>query len=84
MIKRINRITGRRFWYSVRFVYKNDNNERIFDFVWEVGVVSKDKILDRKAIKKSIHSILMKAPKKYLVNGKLSMEIICYIGWFKK
>lgn len=86
MIKLINRITRRRFWYSVRFIYKNKDGSRVFDFVNEVGLTQKHLILKYRTIKKIMKPLhqINSIPKYMLRNGSFTMEVQCYLGWFKK
>lgn len=86
MMKLINKLLGTRYWYQVRFIYKTQNGDRIFDVVWEVGLSKRSTVLNYRAIKKSfppLHKIPI-IPKNLLMNGKLNIEIVCYLGWIKK
>lgn len=85
MIKWFNIKFGARYWYSVRFIYKNKHGERLFDFVNEVGLVEKQTILNHRSIKKIIKPLhgIKSIPKYLMCNGSLSIEVTSYLGWFK-
>lgn len=85
-MKRINILLGTRYWYVVRYIYKDSNHNTIFDFVSYVGLTNKNFILDARRIKKIIsplHQIKF-IHSSFLQNGNLFVEPICYLGWFKK
>lgn len=79
----IFKIFQRRYWYSVRFIYLDNKNNRILDYYNEVGLKNKQDVLNHRTIKKiglPLH-LNKEIHKKYLCNGVLQIEIISYLGW---
>ena len=74
----VNRIFGRH-WYSIKIVYQ-ENNRPIWSNVVEIGLVDKSEILNKRAVKKTCHSVLAT---KQMNNGTLNVEICAYLGRFK-
>lgn len=86
MVEWLNKKLGTRYWYSVRYIYKNNKKEKIFDFVDSVGLTKKGTILNPRKLKKlyvPVHK-LNGVPKNLLCNGIFNVEVIAYLGWFKK
>lgn len=85
MIEWLNNKIGTRYWYAVRFIYKNKSG-KVLDFVQEVGITKKATILKHRKIKKILLPIhkLNGIPKYVLCNGKIAVEVVAYLGWFKR
>lgn len=72
-------------WYTVKFNYRTKEGFHKFDFTSEIGVVNKSNILNHRSTKKTIspmHLLNKGVQKKYLSNGTLTSEAICYLGYF--
>ena len=84
LIKILNRMTGRKFWYSINFVYKDKSGKTIFDFTREVGFMYTSSVLIARESKLLFPLHRQKwIPKHLLSNGNLYCEIKCYVGWLK-
>ena len=84
-MEKINLFLGTRYWYHVRFIYKNKVGERLFDWTAEIGLSEKRTILKKRVVKKislPLHKI-KDMPKYLFCNGNLSVETITYLGWFR-
>lgn len=68
-------------WFEVRFVYTK-NGTKILDWVEQIGIAELKFTLNRRRLKEGGHMTLYKNAKKYLCNGKLDIEIMCYLGKF--
>lgn len=86
MIGWLNNKLKTRYWYAVRFIYRNKKGEKVFDFVTEVGLTKKRMILKHRETKKILLPVhkLTGVPKYLLCNGSVVVEIVTYLGWFKK
>lgn len=86
MTEWLNNKLNTRYWYAVRFIYKNKRGEIVFDFVQEVGLVKKRTILNHRRLKKILLPVhkLNGIPKYLLCNGKFIVEVGSYLGWFKR
>ncbi len=90
MLNRINKFinlkTGMRYWYVVRFTYKDKKTtQRIFDFTGEIGFADRaDILIYRVPNKTNTPFHFNKQLRPHLRNGILSREIICYLGRFKR
>ena len=85
-MRKINKLLGTRYWYSVRFIYKDKYGQKIMDWTADVGLTQKKTILKAREIKKiqlPMHKI-KGIPKKLLCNGNLFFEPVTYLGWFKR
>lgn len=84
-MKFINKILGTRYWYNVRFIYRDKPGTRTFDFTVEIGLVKRSDILSYRNIKKCLPAFhKMKGINKTLLsNGVIGVEINAYLGWFK-
>lgn len=78
--------TGYRFWYQVRFTYKDKNNREVFHYYGEVGLVNKHSVLISKNLKKLYPLHKNKGIPKILLNkgGKYYADVVSYLGYFKK
>ena len=86
LMKLVNAITGRRYWYSCRLAYYNFSGGReMFHWHAEIGCVHPGDILHHRQIKK-LASPLLSTPnaKRHLCNGVLKIEIIGCLGKFRK
>lgn len=83
-----NLFTKKYYWYEVRFIYKDKKgNKEILNFVMEVGLTNQKDILNYRLVKKSmrpLHTGRLKDYKRYLVNGVLNIEVMCYLGRFSQ
>ena len=72
------------YWFQVRFIYSVDSR-KLFDFVTEVGLESKETILQKRRIKKLTKPVHLREgiPKYMLKNGTFAVEVISYLGRFK-
>jgi len=82
--KKLNLITGYRYWYRIKFVYKTKDLKQVFSFFSSVGLVEKNTILYERNLKKDV-SVRLKGMKidKLLCNGIFSIEDVNYLGHFK-
>ena len=73
-------------WYEVKFVYKNKMNIEVFNFTRQLGFKHQDTVLKNREVKTTILPLdkLKFIENKYLVNGDLFVEIICYLGKINK
>lgn len=74
------------YWYEVRYKY-NNNGHNIFDWVTQIGVQDRKVLLNARKLKKiqtPLHKDKSKKVKRFLCNGQMSVEIICYLGRFSK
>jgi len=86
MIEWLNNKLKTRYWYAVRFIYKNKKGEKVLDFVQGVGLTKKSTILKHRTIKKILLPVhkLNGIPKYLLTNGDFVVEVVAYLGWFKR
>jgi hypothetical protein len=74
-------------WYTVKFYYRDNNGYLKFDFSQEIGVLNKREILNHRSTKKAMapmHLLNNGSQKRFICNGKLSAEAVCYLGYFAK
>ena len=85
MMRYINALTGKRHWYSVRFSYHTPGGNELFSWAAEVGVVRQGDNLHRREMK-VLGSKRVREPqvKHLLCNGRIHMQVLCYLGKFKK
>jgi hypothetical protein len=82
---------GALHWYQVRLLYrrKGDMNPT-FDFQTQIGLTNQKDILNARILKKTLPPLhksnnpWVKATKKFLNNGILYTELICYLGYFSE
>lgn len=80
----LNKYSGQYHWFEVRYVYSK-NGSIICDWVSQIGVREPKTTLNRRELKKIPEALHMdERVKNYLCNGKLDVEIICYLGRFSK
>lgn len=86
MIVWLNNKLNTRYWYAVRFIYKNKRGDKVLDFVQEVGLTKKGTILKHRKLKKILLPVhkLNGIPKYLLCNGNFVVEVVAYLGWFKR
>ena len=85
-MKWLNKKLGTRYWYSIRFIYKK-NGVNVFDWQSDYGFLRKSDVLNSRYCKKAIlplHKQPKAIPKRFLNNGVLCTEVVCYLGWFKQ
>jgi hypothetical protein len=73
-------------WYEVRYRYNNNGNN-IFDWTTQIGLQNKKVILNARELKKiqtPLHKNKYLNAKRFLCNGQLTVEIVCYLGRFSK
>lgn len=80
---------GYRHWYQIRFVCKTKGLIKVFDFEESIGIAEQNIIFQHRKIKKSfppLHKRVAKVDhiKKLLCSGHLTVEVVCYLGHFKK
>lgn len=75
-----------RYWYQIKFCYRDLGADRAkFDWHQQIGVVSKSDIVNRRKVCKAIPPLHKTKSTQHLINnGILTVEIVCYIGRFKK
>jgi hypothetical protein len=84
MMRFINAITGRRFWYSVRCSYHKGTRE-LFCWHAEIGCVQQGDILHARQIKTLVAlKLLTPDARPYLCNGHIKIQPTCYLGKFRK
>jgi hypothetical protein len=73
-----------RYWYEVRYSYKNKQNHELFNFTKSIGLKRRSDILNRRYVKQiTVNMEDFKAAKRLLCNGLLGFDILCYIGKFR-
>ena len=75
------------YWYEVKFVYRDKpNGNRILDWKTQLGFKHQDTCLNKREVKTTISPLHKSddAIKRYLCNGHLDCELICYLGRFNK
>lgn len=84
MIQWFNKIFGYRYWYQVKYQYRV-KGKRIFAWHDEIGLIQKSTILNLRKCNKIDKPLHKSGPdiKQYLDNGKISMNVISYIGHLK-
>ena len=84
IIKWFNTKTNRRYWYRVKFIYKNKQGVVVWDVTSNRGLTKRKYITNHKLLAKSMNiSELAKQHNLPLCNGTLDVEPICYLGYFK-
>jgi hypothetical protein len=84
----VNIQTGKRYWYQIKFTYKNKKGEKIFDFYEPVGFLEQRSILkngcrDAKTMFNAYYRI--PPQKRYvLCNGVLIATPVSFLGHFRK
>lgn len=81
----IFKLTGRRYCYRIKVVYKSKNGNNVFDYWQTTLLVDKCDILNNRLVKKislPLHKLKM-VPKFLLKNGVIVFEDITYLGWLK-
>ena len=74
----------KRHWYSVKLTYRKRGRE-IFSTTREVGLLCQAEILDHRVMKKALCGFLRDdMVRRFLCNGDLNFEVVCYLGHFKK
>jgi len=74
------------YWYEIKFVYRDRPNGKILlDWKTQCGVTHQDTILNKRRIKKIVSPLHKdKDIKRFLCNGHLDSELICFLGRFNK
>lgn len=81
----INLKTGYRYWYAIKFIYKDKNNKYILDWTAQIGLLDKKDILNFRKLRKIDNTLNRdKSIRKYLCNGNINIEICCYLGRIKR
>lgn len=86
-MKLLNKITGRRYWYQIKLVYKTKELNQIFSNTTQIGLARKSNILKERYCKKvfaPLHKNKDIKIRRLLCNGVLSIETISYLGYIKK
>lgn len=82
--KLISRITGRQYQYRIRLEYKDGGNNLVFAVNCTIWFDCPSYITRYRLVKKSLQGkIFENLPKYKKVNGRVFVEPICYLGWFK-
>ena len=78
---------GYRHTYRIKFVYKDKSGKAIFDITSSISFSSQILFNDFRKIKKAVikdgKDFFVKNTKKYLCNGFIEVEPICYLGFYK-
>lgn len=75
---------GMRFWYQVKFIYKDSRGTEVFHYYAQIGLVNKHFILDERELKK-VSNLWSTKPscRRFLQNGKYYAQPVSFLGWFK-
>lgn len=72
------------YWYQVRYIYLV-KGVKIFDWVKRVGFSKNNTVLNNRLVRKNASNLyLLNGSRKFLNNGTLEFEFICYLGRFPK
>jgi hypothetical protein len=76
---------GYRHWYRFKLQYKDKDSQNLFYYTTSYGLKDVESILDHRSVKQTVPLHLVNGiPKHLLCNGKLELEPLCYLGFFKK
>ena len=77
-----NKRTNQYYWFQVKYTYrKSIGSTPIFDWSQAIGVRELKTMYDLRALKKIPHPLHTDSSlRRYLCNGVMGVEIICYIG----
>lgn len=77
--------TKKRYWYAVRFVYKTKKLSKLIDWQLQIGLEKQADILNPRGIKRLIPPLHKHQTIRHLLqNGILTVEIECFLGYFKQ
>jgi len=77
---------GKRYWYHVKYTYKDVSGHELFNITSDVGLPKQSDVLNHRKVKKSLQPLHMikGVNKAFLDNGNLYMDVLSYLGHFKK
>lgn len=72
------------YWFEVKFVYTKDNTQIMY-WTNQLGVKKLKSMANKRALAKAMQPLHKNEKiKKYLCNGELNIEVICYLGRYSK
>ena len=86
MLRILNLLLGKRWWYSIDFEYIDVRSGQRRAFARkQIGFVSREDVLDMRKIRKAFGAEFLRGVhKENLCNGIISVQILAYLGRMKR